>query len=684
MVPAMVSRDSETTAPRAPGWVRHLPALTLAGLVVAAAVYPLTASVQAPGGSAMGALLAPRVPTWAVLARLLLVTALAAAGGIGLLRRLLGPGPAPRLIRVAAWVAAALGVLGCIIDAAGQQASAALSVLLAVLLLASALYAWYARSSNVQWVHVFIGVALTLLAAQVLGSVRAGLPRLCDELYAVAGALVLGASVYGIAALPGPRVVAELPGGRPTATRPPPSPGLSSADLVDRLAPIAVIAGLVATITASTQFALTGPATWTDLGTGYGVAALAQLALPVLSTVVWTYASRPVVRGGSTSGRWGALATAGLVGAFVAGAWLTSLTPPAATPHPGRPLLRPLDVGTHHLAVLVMPMRPGPNLVHIGDGATVQATSQAADQQLPPPPPTSFTVAAAGAPSVSTSTRPGAGGEWALVTIPAGATELTVTGAGATATLPVDVGAPTSDPGPQRTLAGPDGPECASAALGVLSGGGTTAPSCPSTRLTDAEAAGLRDSVTFLAQHGVRTLDLAVDGSARSVRAEQVVRAQAATAHLTVAATPGPNDTLIVLSGWAGAPGALQALTARVTDGSTGGAVLAPWLASPPILSQAASELVPLTFDPRARTAQQYAGIVSAAVPGEAPSPAGYLEWAALVGAPAPGPTAFYGAARQPAAAGGGGESGTAGDDSSPGDWYPSGNIVAIPGGRTP
>ena len=652
--------------------VRHAPSAVAAGLLLTILVYPVTLMLHGPGGSVVGALSAPRLTLWTVLVRVVLVTALAVGAGIGLARPLLGEGAPARSVRLVSAVGAVLGAVVSIADAIGGQAPVALSLLLAVLLLASALYTWFARLPAMIGVHAFIGLALVWLSADVLGSVRIGLPRACDDVYAVSGALLLGASVYGIAVLPGSRSRDAKPAARPGRTARGVRTGPASrrwaapgAEVVaDRLTAVAIVAGVVCAAAASAQLALTGPDTWSGLATGYGFAALARLALPVLGIVLWaavTRSSDPVRVPASASG---VLASAGLVLAFLVSGGLAALAPPPAAPHPGRPLLRPVDLAGRRLSVLVIPMRPGPNLVHIGDSATAGG----ADHR--PAPPLAVAAAGTGRTPVTATTRPGAGGEWALVTIPPGATTLTISGSGRSATVPVDAGSTPGDPAVQRTLAGPDGPECASATLGALMTGATAAPECPAQRLTPEDAAGLRDAVTFLAGHGVRTIDLATDGSPRSTDADRVVRAQAASARVTVSPTPAPNDTLILLSGWSTAPDALDALTQRVTGGATGGAVLAPWLASAPILSRAARELVPLDFDPRSAPARQYTAVLASLFPGELPSPAGFLNWA-------PGQRgqwAFYGAVQDPPPDAASGSI----DQPSPGDWYGSGSFLPV------
>jgi hypothetical protein len=289
---------------------------------------------------------------------------------------------------------------------------------------------------------------------------------------------------------------------------------------------------------------------------------------------------------------------------------------------------------------------------------------------------------------VPLTARPGAAGLWAVVDIPAGATRLVVTQGGGTAgdaateagVVPVDVGTADIVPGTQRTLAGPDGPECASAALGALVGGRATPSTCPADGLAPSDARALSDSVEFLAGRGITALNLVADDSARGRAAADLVRAEAARHRLAVAGTPTAGDTLLVVSGWVGAKQALDASTRR--GGQAGGGVLlAPWLLTGPVVTAASSEVLPLSFNPQETTPRRYGAFVAAVFPGEGPSASGYLAWRGGRDGLEARPT-FYGAAPvdvpmgMPMPLGGG-----------PSDWYPSGTVVPINpplGGGTP
>jgi hypothetical protein len=222
-----------------------------------------------------------------------------------------------------------------------------------------------------------------------------------------------------------------------------------------------------------------GPRTATDLfGSGYGLALLVVAVVPLLVTLTWFTTTRPAGR--ARAGELNRLAVGGLVLSFAAASALAVLPLPPAGPHPGEPLLRPLVLGFRHLAVVVTPMRPGPNLVHIGDAGDAGALPSAHHAPTAPVLTGTVTVSVAGidgvadAHQVPVTARDGAPGGWAVIDIPAGTGSLTVTADGVPGSVPIAVGsapAEGADARTQQTLAGPDGPECVSAALGALAAG---------------------------------------------------------------------------------------------------------------------------------------------------------------------------------------------------------------------
>ncbi|GAA5170613.1 hypothetical protein GCM10023321_68060 [Pseudonocardia eucalypti] len=701
-------------------------------VVATAAVFAL---VRFGGGDPdwhpITALVDPSPAPAATAVRVLLLAASALTAGAGLVRALLGDGtllrggalPAdggvpgdggapgngvpgdgtlPAGVRRSAWAGGLVVAGACVVAVFTGQAAAYVAAVQLALALAVPLLLASARQV------VAPSVLLAGLLAAEQGSAREGLPLVLDVVYAPAGAALLGAALFSI-------------------TLPPSA----------RLGRVALGAGLVASVTGTAQLLITGPRTDYDaLHTAYGLAALAQAAAPVLATLMWAYPLASRHRAGELS----RMAAGGLLVAFAAAAALATLPRPAAAPEPGQALLRPVDLPLRHLAVQVLPMRPGPNLVHIGatdpSGAPIRQHHGA---PLPSGSPGGLLVSVGeDAPQVTVAERPGAPGGWAVVDIPVGANRLTITGDGVSADVPVDVGTEPGDPAVQRALTGPDGPECASAALGALVAGhpsddprgateptlpdsaasaapgdlapgdlapggstpGEPAPSasgsaasaapdrvalrafdtaeagegCPSAALSAADTVALRDTVNFLAQRGITGVHLVADDSPRAVAAQALVRAEAAARRLPVTAMPQTGDTLLVVSGWARAAGAVAEATERAAGAPSGGVVLAPWLLASHVLNKAPSEVLPLSFNPQETEPRQYATTVAAVFPGETPSAGGYLAWAWRSGNPVPpGRPAFYGAAPVDVPMGIPMAHGV-----NPAGWYPSGTVVAI------
>jgi hypothetical protein len=649
-------------------------ALPLAGVLLALGSYPVARSAAGNGFDAMAALIQPPVPGLTIALRVVLLAAMAVTGGIALARPALGTGPVSGGVLGSVRVAGLIGAAVCVAEALTGQAARPLAALLVAMLVSVVLLVPVRRSSAVG-LGALLGLALAVLLGVELAVLRTGLPQVVDIGYAVLGSLLLGTSVFGTAVLPGrPR---RLPGAVPDpsdAVIDEPVDGPERELVTSRLAGIALVTGVLTSLAGVVQLGLTGPRTGFDARhTGYGVASVAQAALPVLVTLIWLLARRP--EGRASGAELSRLATGSLVLAFLAGACLAALPKPAAGPEPGRSLLRPVDLGLRHLAVLVLPMRPGPNLVHIGDaggGQLVPAGHQHGAPAAVNPAAGVLTVAAGGT-AVPLASRPGAPGQWAVVDIPAGANTLTVADDGITAGIPIDVGGAPADPAVQRTLAGPDGPECAAAALGALAAGRPADRSCPSQALSARDAAVLGQTVGWLAGRGITTLDLAVDGTPRSSAAQRLVRDEATRHGLTVAPTPAASHTMVVLSGWDAGSTTLSALSERAGDGSFGGVVLAPWLLSAPVLARTTSEVLPLTFDPKSSGPRKYALTLAAAFPGETPTTGGYLAWSG--GRAAAGPVRFYGTAQVNVPMGGPMDDM---DMSGPGDWYPSGTVVPI------
>ena len=650
-------------------WLRGASALPLAGVLLALGGYPVARAAAGNNFDAMAALIQPPVSGLIIAVRIVLLVAMAVTGGIGLARAALGTGPVSGGVLGAVRVAGLIGAAVCVAEALTEQASRPLTALLVALLISVVLLV-PARQPAAIGLTALLGLGVAVLLGVELAALRTGFAHAVDIAYAILGSTLLGASIIGVAMLPGsPR---RLPG---TTPEEPASvvEGPEQALVTSRLAGIALVTGVLTSLTGIVQLGLTGPRTGFDAGhTGYGVGAVAQAALPVLVTVIWVLARRP--QGRARGAELSRLATGLLVLAFLASASLAALPRPAAGPEAGRPLLRPVDLGLRHLAVLVMPMRPGPNLVHIGDGGGGQVVPAGHHHGAPAAvnPAASILTVTAGGVGVPLASRPGAPGQWAVVNIPAGADTLTVAADGLTAGIPIDVGSQPADQAVQRVLAGPDGPECAAAALGALAVGHQAGTSCPSQALSAQDAAVLSQTVNWLAGRGITTIDLTADASPRSLAAQKLVQAEAAKHGLTLSPTPSPSHTAVVLAGWDAGSLALSAVAERSAGGASGGVVLAPWLFSAPVLTRITSALLPLTFDPKSSGPRRYALTLAAAFPGETPTTGGYLAWS---GSPAtPAPIRFYGTAQVNVPMGM--------DDmdmaGGPGDWYPSGTVVPI------
>jgi hypothetical protein len=349
--------------------------------------------------------------------------------------------------------------------------------------------------------------------------------------------------------------------------------------------------------------------------------------------------------------------------AVACGAVLTVLPFPATPPKPGVPLLRDVTVAGRRVPVFVAPGRPGWNLVHVGaDRASVGMDRQ----RLAP-----------------ASARPGTTQLWATVWMPAGRGRLWIGYRGATAALPFDTGRR----GPAGVdLRGPDGPECASVALGrVIAGVDTPLRSCPSGALSDSDADALTAMVRFIAGRGVHALALVGDVSARGVRATAYVRAAAGRFGLSVLdlGTASPRRSgdegrvpVAVVSGWAGADGVVQAVSRGRLVAE--GVYLAPWLLNAPLLAPAAGQLIPLRFHPGDPPALRYIAALNRRFPGDEATQAGFLGWSSRV-AGVTAPLRLYAASRIFVPGGIGPLSLDHGGHGA-GHWLPDGAVVPITG----
>ncbi|MGX1547427.1 hypothetical protein [Streptomyces adustus] len=310
--------------------------------------------------------------------------------------------------------------------------------------------------------------------------------------------------------------------------------------------------------------------------------------------------------------------------AVVAGAVLAGTTAaagggprPAAAARPGPPVVRELHRNGRHVPVMVVPNRPGLNLVGIGVDGTQKASAGTDRDRL-----TAGTV------------RAGSAQRWTTVNLPRGESRLWISAAGAVGSFTVDTGTRTAAP---TALRGADAPECAAAAAGELAAGlDRPLTSCPSDRLTEADRSALRAVVTFLAGRGTRTAALVGDDSPRGRAAAAEVRTAAAAARITLAApSTGPVTAsarpLIVVAGWQRAQSVLQDVAAGRIRSQ--GSYLAPWLLTRSLLTPAAGQIIPLRFTPRTGMPMTYASALAARLPGEYPSATGYEAWRRASGA---------------------------------------------------
>ncbi|MFC9947415.1 hypothetical protein [Streptomyces pratensis] len=272
---------------------------------------------------------------------------------------------------------------------------------------------------------------------------------------------------------------------------------------------------------------------------------------------------------------------------------------------PGTPLLRTLPLGGKQVGVLVVPGRPGGNLVAVGadDAQAGTATGELRRGDR----------------------RPGSSQTWIPVDLPEGRSTLRISAGGSTGELPVDTGR--DAPAAPAALATADGPECAAAAAGALVAG-EQAPltACPSDRLTEDDAAALSATVRFLAGRGTRSVGLVSDDSARGRAAAAAVRSAAGQEGIEVT-RPGPaaSQPLLVTTGWPGATEAALAVEAGKTRAE--GVYLAPWLLARSVLTPSAGQLIPLRYAPRRAEAMAYVKALTARMPGEYPSGTGYRAW---------------------------------------------------------
>jgi putative copper export protein len=523
--------------------------------------------------------------------RALVVLTSATLAGLALLRPVIGP-PRPVVHRVLLGTAA-VAAAGTLLSVPVHGAVATLAALQAALVAGTALLLPRPRAA------VACGTVLAAVLAYETVSGSGVAARAAGAAHTVAAAIWLGTA----AAV----ALAE----RGTRSR-----------MLRRLAPWVLGAGAVVVVTGLAGVWLDGlRPDAASTGSAFGRVVLAKALLVVVAV-----AAGVTVRRRRATRRASRLGLTALAAAVVAGSALAVLPVPPAPPVAGVPLLRTVALGDETVPVAVVPQRPGRNLVHVGAHGT-HALSVGTDP----------------AGLLPVTARPGTRGGWAVVSLPAGASRLWVGHDDTATALRVDTG---GTPSPvDAALAGPDGAECASAALGALVAGSAPAvTSCPADRLTGEDAAVLRQTVDFLAARAVRSLGLVADSSPRARAAAALVRATAAAHRVAVAAGPAPSGVQVVVAGWERADAMLRRLLTGATP--VGGVYLAPWLATGGLLQYSSGAVVALRFDPHGWPARQYVAALDTALPGEAPSASGFAAWRTARHERPGGPTLLYAAAQ--------------------------------------
>jgi hypothetical protein len=317
-----------------------------------------------------------------------------------------------------------------------------------------------------------------------------------------------------------------------------------------------------------------------------------------LVALVWFAIARPRGRG----------ITMGLrVGAALLGMGLLAGTAQAITMRepdsvPGVATEARLEVGGTAVDVLVAPNLPGWNLVHVSSAAV--------------------SVGTAGNTFVPTRSRADVTGQWLVVDLPAGRSDVWVRYAGQTGTVTTDTGTAGAAP---KALIGADGPECVSAMLGRMLAGAVAGTRCPSDRLDGLDTDALATMVDDLAAAGHHRLALASDDSPRGVAATAAVRAAAADLGVELVAPGVARVPLLLTSGWSHAATMLR----RVAGGGLAaeGTYLAPWLFSAPLQAVDARQHVAVRFAVSDESYQRYVTQLRRDYPAQAPSATGYRAW---------------------------------------------------------
>jgi hypothetical protein len=532
-------------------------------------------------------------PGWVpAMLRCVVLVGSAAVCGVGLLRPVVGqPSRLTRLVTMLAGLLAAFGLLTSMVV---TGAAPALSVTQAVLTVLVALLL----------VHELVAVAALVLTGLISDEACAGhaAAEFAAGLVHVAAASVWLGAVVLLASAGRSECEPSVPSGR--------------SRLLRRLTPWALAAAALVALTGVVQAWSDG--LWPDVvtaGSTFGRVVAVKAVLLLVAVIAGIAMSR------RRAWRWVHLETSVLALALAAGAALAAIPVPPAPGAPGLPLLRTVALAGAAVPVTVVPQRPGWNLVHAEPGGSAVAVGLDRAHLTPLAP------------------RPGTTGGWALVHLPAGHATLWIGRSGTAEGLRLATAGAETD----LHLAGPDGPECASAALGALLANSTAVPArCPADTLSATDATALRQLVSFLAGRHVRALEIVGDGSLRSAQAAAAVQAAAVATGMPLTPVPDRSAPRIVVGGW---PTAEQVLHESL-HGASQAVYLAPWLATAPVLAHGTGAVVALAFDPREALPRTYLATLRAALPGESASPAGYAAWLAARGMASSGPTRLYASAQ--------------------------------------
>lgn len=534
------------------------------------------------------------VPAAVLLLRIVLLLASATVAGIGLLRPTVASVRRGTVLIV--WIAAAVTAAVDLISLLWLDTSPAFAIgQLALAVAVPVTLRWRTPAA-------YLGFGLLVVLISEISLSHMGIEFLADTGYTV-----------GVVAWLGLTLLAPEPTGR------------------FRPRPVALTLAIVLALAGVIQIAVSGIGFDRRLyDTGFGLALLLVALLPIVVTALTiTLPARRLYPVGAAL----------VVVAYLAWAALGAIPRPAGLPTPGVPLLGEASGAP----VLVAPQRPGRNLVHLPDEATVNGVKAVA--------------------------RPGTNGTWAELDLPAGRSELRISRAGKESTLTVDTGS-----GPAARAVDP---ECANAALGGLLGGGRSElTSCPSDALSTGDADAVHKLVDYLAGRKIPAITVVGDGSPRSKAAEEVVR----KAGIPVSSEQQPNSALVVVAGWSGAAAELNKVAVEQTQKPTfvDGVYLAPWLLTASLLKSVVSSAIPLRFDPRDPQTLAYTVALSNSFPGETGTIGGLDQWLAAQGQRSDPAVRLYASAQVDAMPMDSTMDGM--EMAYPGQWVPNGTIVPISG----